>query len=184
MFLILAGIQKWCATPLFLITMASDICFTMETVMENLALELQSLSISLSKNDIFRLFRQLVSFGIVGISSNILGYLLYLFLVEIFFGPKLAVAILYPIGVSIGYVANRRFTFQSTKGQHLAKGARYLAVYAFGYFLNLFLIIWLVETHGFPHQIVQAVAVLLVALNSFVLLRFFVFRHGKDSTEI
>lgn len=121
-----------------------------------------------------RLFRQLVSFAAVGISSNLLGYGAYLILAESFIGPKLAVVILYPIGVIVSFIGNKRFTFQH-KGQVISKGARYFTVYAFGYFLNLFLIIWLVEILGYPHQIVQAIAVFLVALISFIMLRLFVF---------
>ena len=124
-----------------------------------------------------KLFYQVATFGLVGIFSNIVGYTLYIIVSEFFLDPKLAVAILYPVGVIISYIVNRRFTFKSSKGQHLSKGARYLAVYAIGYFLNLFLIIWLVDGYGFPHQIVQAVAVLLVAFLSFLLLRLFVFRQ-------
>ena len=128
-----------------------------------------------------RLFRQLVSFSVVGISSNLVGYGAYLALAETSLGPKLAVAILYPIGVTVSYIGNRRFTFRYDKGQFFPKGVRYLAVYAFGYFLNLLLINWLVETLGFPHQIVQIIAILLVALTSFVMLRVFVFVRSSSS---
>ena len=128
-----------------------------------------------------RLFRQVISFSLVGISSNLVGYGVYLALAETSLGPKLAVAILYPIGVIVSYIGNRHFTFRHDKGQAFSKGVRYLAVQVFGYLLNLLLIIWLVETLGFPHEIVQIIAILLVALMSFVMLRVFVFVRSSSS---
>ena len=122
-----------------------------------------------------RLIRQLISFSVVGLSSNLVGYAVYLVLAETSLGSKLAVAILYPIGVVISYIANKRLTFRHDKGQVFSSAVRYLMVCIFGYFLNLLLIIWFVEILGFPHQIVQIMAIFLVALSSFVLLRMFVF---------
>ena len=121
-----------------------------------------------------RLFRQFFSFSVVGLCSNIVGYTAYLFLAEALLDPRLAVAILYPVGVIISYTGNKRFTFNQ-KNQVFSRGVRYFAVYGFGYFLNLLLIIWLVETLGYPHQIVQAIAVFLCAVTCFIMLRIFVF---------
>jgi len=121
-----------------------------------------------------KLFKQLASFATVGVISNIAGYGLYLVLAETMIGPKLAVSILYPVGITISYIGNKRFTFDHNGPAFLA-ALRYILVYAFGYLLNLLLIVWLVDNLGLPHQFVQALAVILVALLSFFMLRIFVF---------
>ena len=97
-----------------LIIMVSDICFIMETVMENLDSNgsLRRLVFSMISS---RLFRQLFSFAVVGISLNVTGYLLYLVLAEIFWSK---IDSRYPLSSSSGisYFANRRFTFQDFNG--------------------------------------------------------------------
>lgn len=121
-----------------------------------------------------RLLRQLVSFFLVGICSNLLGYCFYLLLVRLRLDPKLAITFLYFIGVFISFIGNKKLTFGQT-GSTLASGSRYLAAYFFGYIVNLLLILWLVDIMGLPHHVVQFFAISIVALLMFILLRKFVF---------
>lgn len=124
-----------------------------------------------------RLLHQLVSFSLVGICSNLLGYCVYLLLVNGGFAPKLAITLLYFTGVFVSFIGNKNLTFRDTNSI-LSSGSRYVVVYFFGYIVNLLLIFWLVDIMGFPHQIVQLLAIFLVAILLFVLLRRFVFvRH-------
>lgn len=126
--------------------------------------------------------RQLVSFSFVGLCSNLLGYGAYLLLVANGIDPKIAVTLLYSIGVLVSYLGNKRLTFRDT-GNVLSSGARYLAVYFMGYLLNLFLIFWFVDRLGFPSQIVQAMAILLVAIVLFAMLQIFVFKPNSSSMQ-
>jgi putative flippase GtrA len=126
--------------------------------------------------------RQLASFSFVGLCSNLIGYVAYLLLVANDMDPKLAVTLLYFIGVLVSYLGNKRLTFRET-GNFLSSGARYLAVYIMGYLLNIFLIFLFVDRLGFPHQIVQAIAILLVAIVLFFMLRIFVFRSNSSSIQ-
>ena len=41
---------------------------------------------------------QLARYGVVGVVTNLAGYLVYLFLTWFWLEPKLAVSILYPVG--------------------------------------------------------------------------------------
>jgi len=126
--------------------------------------------------------RQLASFSFVGLCSNLLGYGAYLLLVANGMDPKIAVTLLYSIGVLVSYLGNKRLTFRDT-GNVLSSGARYLSVYFMGYLLNLFLIFWFVDCLGFPSQIVQATSILMVAIVLFVMLRAFVFRPNSSSIQ-
>ncbi len=128
------------------------------------------------------LLRQLAKFSFVGLCSNVLGYGAYLLLVANGMDPKIALTLLYSIGVLVSYLGNKRLTFRNT-GNFLSSGARYLAVYFMGYLLNLFLLFWFVDRLGFPSQVVQAMAILLVAIALFAMLRIFVFRSSSSSIQ-
>lgn len=74
----------------------------------------------------------------------------------------------------MGFLANRRFTFRHTGGIG-STGFRYLLAQVAGYLLNLALLLLFVDWFDFPHQIVQAIAIVVVAIFLFVVLRVFVF---------
>ena len=88
--------------------------------------------------------------------------------------PKLTMTVLYSAGALIGFFANRRFTF-CHDGRIGVAGMRYMFAQLLGYLLNLSLLVLFVDRLGFAHQLVQAVAIVVVAIFLFVLLRFFVF---------
>lgn len=126
------------------------------------------------------LSRQLTSFSFVGLLSNALGYGAYLLLVANQLDPKLAVTLLYPVGVAVGYLGNKRITFRYA-GKFISSSLGYAVVYILGYLINIALIICLVDYLGYPNQIVQLIAIPLVAVTSFVLLRKFVFASTSIS---
>lgn len=118
--------------------------------------------------------RQMYSYALIGVLTNLTGYALYLILTYLWGAPKLTMTLLYSIGALIGFFANRRFTFRHD-GHIGVAGARYLLVQLSGYLLNLCLLLLFVDWLDFPHQIVQAIAIVMVAIFLFVLLRIFVF---------
>lgn len=118
--------------------------------------------------------RQFISYTLIGLLTNVLGYALYVALTYLWGSPKLTMTLLYCTGALTGFLANRRYTFEHEDHIGLA-GARYLMVQFSGYLLNLGLLLLFVDWLGFSHQIVQAVAIVVVAIFLFVLLRIFVF---------
>lgn len=124
-----------------------------------------------SKN---KTLRQLFSYAFIGLLTNILGYALYLLLTYFLGAPKLTMTALYSAGALISFFANRRFTFRHD-GRIGVTGMRYLFAQLLGYLLNLTLLVLFVDWLGFEHQIVQAVAIVVVTIFLFVLSRFFVF---------
>ena len=114
----------------------------------------------------------------MGAASNAAGYLLYLLVTHLGLAPKVAMTFLYSVGATAGFIGNRALTF-SYKGGTIGSGLRYLIAYAIGYFMNLAILIVFVDMFGYPHQLVQAAAVLVVAAFLFVALKFFVFRTTK-----
>jgi len=121
-------------------------------------------------------FWQLVRFGAVGLLSNAIGYLLYLLMTAAGMGPKLAMTLLYILGVAQTFAFNRRWSFRH-EGHFAPALIRYVVAYGSGYLLN-FVVLWLcVDKLGYPHQIVQGLMVLTLAALLFVTQKFWVFRE-------
>lgn len=116
---------------------------------------------------------QLLRYGAVGLAVNFLGYVVYL-VVTLWLEPKLAVTVLYPVGVLMGYFGHARYSFRFAghRGRALA---RYIGAYVAGYLVNEMLLYVFTDRLGLPHQAVQAAAIFVVAGILFLLLRFFVF---------
>jgi len=118
---------------------------------------------------------QLFRYAFVGLASNVAGYLVYLLFTQAGATPKLAMSLLYGVGAAIGFFGNRCLTF-SHKGAMLGAGIRYVVAHFLGYLINLAILVVCVDHLGYPHQVVQAVAILMVAAYLFIAFKFFVFR--------
>ncbi|MBK1656435.1 GtrA family protein [Allochromatium vinosum] len=121
-----------------------------------------------------RTARQFLRYALVGLGSNLSLYLAYLALTYLGVGPKLAMSLLYLVGIAQTFVFNRSWSFGHQGAMHGAL-IRYVASYAFGYVLNLS-VLWLaVDQLDYPHQIVQGVMIAVVATLIFLLQKFWVF---------
>lgn len=124
---------------------------------------------------------QLLRYGIVGLSLNGAGYVLYLLLTVVAgINPLVVVGVMYPVTVLAGYIFNRRWSFRHS-GEARRSGPRYFLAYAGGYLLNLGLLELFWARLGFPHPLVQAAAIFIVAAYLFLALRFWVFPAKPDS---
>jgi putative flippase GtrA len=119
--------------------------------------------------------RQFVRFAIVGVVSNALLYAAYLML-TLFLGleHKLSMTLVYVVGVILSFVANRSWSFDHRGMAHTAF-VRYAVANVIGYLLNLAILVLAVDRLNLPHEGVQAVAIVLVALCTFLLHRYWVF---------
>jgi len=125
---------------------------------------------------------QVIRFGVVGLTSNLVLYLVYLGLTGSGVGPKLAMSLLWVVGVLQTFVFNKKWTF-SHHGHLSATFLRYISLYAVGYLINLGVLIVLVDQLGYSHQWVQGVMVLVIAVLLFVMQRAWVFRaQGSAGT--
>jgi putative flippase GtrA len=119
--------------------------------------------------------RQLVRYALVGVASNVLCYLIYLGLTGLGMPPKLAMTILYGVGVLQTFVFNKRWTFEYAGGQRTVF-YRYCAAYGSGYLINLGVLFMLVDRLGYPHQVIQGFMILSLAIYLFLAQKFWVFR--------
>lgn len=118
--------------------------------------------------------RQLTTYALIGVVSNLLGYLLYLVITHSGVPPKMAMTFLYFFGAAAGFWGNRRLTF-SHQGKILGAGLRYFFAHCLGYMLNFLILEIGVTEFGYAHQWVQAVAIFAVAAYLFVASKYFVF---------
>lgn len=119
--------------------------------------------------------KQLVKYAYVGIGVNLIGYLIYILVTCYWFTPRVAVSVLYCFGVVASFIGNKRLTFSYT-GSFIGSLVRYMFVYLIGYFINLLILTVFVYSYGYPHQLVQVLAILIVAIYLFIAQKFFVFK--------
>ena len=125
-----------------------------------------------------RSITQLFRYTIIGLVSNILGYMIYLLLTYLGATPKITMTVLYIVGAAIGFYGNHKLTFEYN-GSLLGAGGRYIIAHCIGYFINLVILIILVDMYKYSHQWVQAIAILFVASFLFLSFKLFVFRPSK-----
>ena len=125
---------------------------------------------------------QMIRYGIVGIASNAVVYVLYLAITAAGMEHKLAMTLLYIVGVVQTFLLNKRWSFDHD-GPHRHAFVRYVVSYGVGYLVNLTALYLCVDRLGWPHQAVQGVMVLVVAVLLFVLQKFWVFRSTLTSGQ-
>jgi putative flippase GtrA len=113
-------------------------------------------------------------YGIIGVITNVIGYLVYLALTQLWGMPKVMMTISYVLCAFFGFQANRLFTF-NYKGDVGRAGVRFIISHVMGYLLNFLILLSFVDHFGYPHEWVQAAAILIVAMFLFLLSKFFVF---------
>lgn len=118
--------------------------------------------------------KQLSRFVVVGATSNAIGYTLYILLTFLGVPPKVTMTVLYVIGAGLGFWGNRKFTFGSNE-RLTTTGMRYVLVHLVGYSILYVMQTVFYEHYGLAHQIVQLVAIAVVAIYLFVAMKIFVF---------
>ena len=119
--------------------------------------------------------KQLLRYALVGFSINTVGYLVYLLITFLGLEPKITVTLLYFIAAYAGFWGHRRVTFDH-RGSARVSGARYIVAHCLGYLLNLALLVVFVDTLGYAHQLVQFIAIFVVAAFLFLMFKFYVYR--------
>ena len=117
---------------------------------------------------------QLIKYGVVGVLNNLLGYLIYLLITWLWLDPKMAVSLLYPIGATTAYFGHAKYSF-SYSGKASQGVLRFVIAQFVGYSLNLLLLYIFSDILKIPHQLVQAVAIIVVAGVLFMLFKYYVF---------
>lgn len=119
---------------------------------------------------------QLLKYISIGLITNITGYLFYLFITLLGATPKLTMTVLYGVGATINFFANKRLTF-SYDGGSIGAGFRYVISYFVGYLINFSILVVMVDHLGCSHQWVQGMAIFIVAVFLFLACKYYVFKQ-------
>jgi len=120
--------------------------------------------------------RQLLRYGLIGITTNVSAYTLYLLITYSGGTPKITMSTLYIAAAIASYYGNRKLTF-SHNGSVIKSGFRFFLMHCLGYLINLCMLIVLVDKLAYPHQWVQILAIIVVAAFLFVTFKLFVFKE-------
>lgn len=129
---------------------------------------------ALSKTGWTAALRQIIRYGVVGVLNNLLGFLIYLLVTWLWLDPKIAVTLMYPIGAVTAYFGHAKYSF-AYNGDTSHGLFRYAIAHVVGYGANIGMLYLLSDRLGYPHQLVQALAIVVVAGILYLLFRYFVF---------
>ena len=117
---------------------------------------------------------QLFRYGLVGILTNIVGYLLYLWLTLLGLDPKVSATICFASGVAIGFVLNRTWSFRD-RTYIRSTFPRYVIAYASAYIVDIIGLYLLVDLAGYRHEIVQLILIVSIAFGLFAAQKIWIF---------
>lgn len=120
--------------------------------------------------------QKIIRFIMVGLFSNSIGYGVYLLITWLGVPYKIAMTLLYCVGVTMSYIGNRKFTFASTQQVRLTL-IKFIVAYAIGYALQYTILHILVVEFLIFHAYAQLCGSIVVAIYLFNMLRFFVFKE-------
>lgn len=114
----------------------------------------------------------------MGIMANAVGFLLYYSLVQVAgLKPLAGISIVYFCVCTCSYFGNKLWTFQD-HSRASRSAPKYFIVQGIGYASNLGIMSILNGRLGLPHQYVQLIAIVVVALLLFLLSKYVVFHSG------
>ncbi len=124
---------------------------------------------------------QLFRYGVVGVVSNLIAYLIFLSLTHFGVEVKLSMTLVYLGAATFSFFGNKKWTF-AQDGHWLSSGGRYVIAHVMGYLINFILLMIFVDHIGYPHEWVQAAAIFVVAVFLFITFKFIVFAE-TETTE-
>ena len=127
-----------------------------------------------------KLSKEFIRYIVVGAATNVVGFSLYGLFTKLGVSPVLTISIFYPIHIGLAFYLNKQWSF-SHKGPISASAVRYLIAYIECYALNVAVLKYFSGYLGYSHLVVQAIAILVIALLLFLVQKYWVFRAGGIS---
>lgn len=120
------------------------------------------------------LLGKLLKYLSVGALSNALAYGFYIGMTLMGSNPIFSMSLAYAMAGGLSFVANKDWTFQSSA--RISKSlSRYLTIQLIGYATNFLMFTGLYIGLGVPHYFAQLVGIGIVAIEMFLLSRYYVF---------
>lgn len=116
---------------------------------------------------------EFIRYAVVGLLNNLMIYMVYLLVTFLGLDPKIAITIFYPLGALSAYFGHLKYSFLYT-GEKSWMLFKFVFAYALCYGLNLFMLFVLTDIAGFSHQLVQALAIAIIGVVLFLMIKYFV----------
>ena len=116
----------------------------------------------------------LIRYGMVGLFTNTLLYMLFLVLIRLELSAVLSASVCYVFGITLSYLLNRRWSFESA-APHRQDLPRFLLSYGVGFGATIIFIT--VLTRWLAPEIAQILNIALTAITIYLSLR--LFRFGQ-----
>ena len=127
--------------------------------------------------------KQFILYIIVGSLSNVAAFMVYILVTSLGISPIFTISIFYLIYICLTFNFNKTWAF-GHHGERVVSAIKYLIVYCGCYILNVIILAYFNSYLGFSHLIVQAGAVVPIALLLFVAHKYWVFRTQATSPVI
>ncbi|MDR3442157.1 MAG: GtrA family protein [Legionella sp.] len=114
-----------------------------------------------------------ICYSIVGLSNNLLIYMIYLLMTFEGINPKLTIKILYPIAILTAFISHSKYSFKY-QGKLKKVMGRYLSCYFICYCINYTILFIFIDEYKLPHQMVQAFSIFFIGGILFFMLKYFV----------
>ena len=125
--------------------------------------------------------KEFVRYAVIGATTNVFGFLLYVLFTTLGISPVLTISIFYPIHIGLAFFLNKKWTF-SHEGRISNSAVKYLIAYLGCYVLNVYVLKFFSAYLGYSHLIVQAIAILVIAILLFLAQKYWVFRVRSSSS--
>lgn len=124
-----------------------------------------------------RFERKFVKYLFVGFLNTVVSYIIYAIVVTILIRPSISLAVSYIIGIMFNFQTTGRIVFKNKDNSLILK---FFLSYLTTFFINKYLLDLLVLHLGFNKYLSQALLCFPIAMISFLLLKYFVFKEKKD----
>lgn len=128
-------------------------------------------------------FKELISFNIIGIINTVVTYTIYSTLVFLKIDYKIALVLEYCFGITFSFFLNRRFTFHHKEFITLHMIFSMIGSYLVVLVLNMVFLMFLVEKLAINKYLGQLTALTVSVALSFLAQKYIVFTHTRKETN-
>lgn len=130
------------------------------------------------KEKFIKMFGQMIKYGLIGVINTLLTGTIIFLLMNGFGVPfKISNAVGYIVGFFNSFIMNKLWTFKGNQTSTIRQFIRFAAVFAVCYFLQLSLVVFLVEKLCLSENIAQLAGMVFYTLIGFLLNKLFTFKE-------
>jgi len=118
---------------------------------------------------------QILKYLLVGIINTIVGYGIIFFLMFLGVSPEISNIVGYAVGISVSYVLNKIYTFQS-KAHPKKEFPKFVLSLLASYTLNFLTLVLCIHIFKINPYISQIISGTVYTISGFVFLKYFAFR--------